>query len=129
MSTDENTITNAEEAKALPTGQWAVDADGKVICLMDTHMGFPQRMWGSKRDGGTKGRMVGYYSLDRAAYPIRLADVDTDACPHKTTNECGQCDICGLAEVGAFEPCYFEPEDEAVFRAAAAHNARIEATR
>ena len=118
-------IRTMEAVRALPSGQWVQDADGKVACLMDTHVGFPQRMWGFKTDGGTKGRMVYHCALDRIALPLHLADVTGGECSHPFHNECGQCEACGLPGVAEGAPRYFDPEGEAAFRAAAAHNARV----
>jgi len=122
-TTSEHAINNVEEASLLPAGQWARDASGMAICLMETHMGFPQRMWGSKIDGGTKGHIVRYCSLDRAAYPLHLGDADTDACSHAKSNECGQCTVCGLPGATDASPLHFDKQGEDAFRMAAEHNA------
>jgi hypothetical protein len=87
----ENTITNAEQAEKLPVGQWVTDANGIGLCLVDTNVGWPQRMWMSI--GGD-----GYTAIDYADYPLRLADIDEEpgVCPHPSTNECGHCKRCGV---------------------------------
>lgn len=90
--TDLTLIETAEEADALPVGQWIVDAEGISRCLVDTNVGWPQRMWMS---GGGRG----YTCIQGAAYPLRLADLveGPDDCPHRWgTNECGHCRRCGV---------------------------------
>ena len=120
----------AEEVEALPTGQWVVAADGRVACLFDTHMGFPQRMWGLKKDGGTKGYVTSYTHINGLPLPLHLADATPKSpCPHTRANECGQCIVCGVLGVGESSPAYFDADGMADFQAAAAHNARIEGTR
>lgn len=81
-------IVTAEQAEALPVGQWVIDADGTARCLVDTNVGWPQRMW--MNEGGTVN-----IAIDGVPYPLQFADVD-DVCPHSWgTQECGHCRRCG----------------------------------
>lgn len=108
-----NTITTSEQIDALPAGQWVIDADGHNACLFDTHMGFPQRMWGFKTNYGTSGKIHSYSHLENLTLPAHLADIDGDfKCPHTDSNECGQCIICGAPGVAEARPAYFVPFDE-----------------
>lgn len=122
---DTNTIATVEQMDALPAGQWALTDDGKAYCLFDTHMGFPQRMWGYKADGGTKGHVYGYTALDGAPLPLHLADVHADSCLHRRTNECGQCLFCGKPEIVPGQPLYFHDGD--LLREVAEHNSKVSA--
>lgn len=120
----ENTITSPEQMQDLPAGQWALTEDGKAYCLFDTHMGFPQRMWGSKAEGGTKGAVRSYTSLETVPLPLHLADIEGDfRCTHAQANECGQCTICGAPGVSEARRVEFVSFGE--FHAAAEHNSRI----
>lgn len=116
-----NTISTPEEAAELPVGQWVFDADGTPLCLVDTHLGWPQRMFMTSF-------AKSFTAVDGVAYPLELADVtDDDQCPHSWGfNECGHCKRCGVV-VGESEPLFFEPDALAVFRAAAEQNSRIDA--
>lgn len=90
------TVTSAEEAANLPLGQWVLDPDGRGLCLVDTHIGWPQRMWMSG---------AAYYALTFVTYPMVLAEVD-GPCDHSAgTQECGHCVRCG-AVVGEAAPLY-----------------------
>lgn len=85
-------IATAAEAELLLIGQWVVDAGGTSRCLVNTHVGWPQRMWMS---GGGRA----YTCIEGAAYPLRLVDLEEgpDACPHRWgTTECGHCYRCGV---------------------------------
>ncbi|GGM77335.1 hypothetical protein GCM10012275_55010 [Longimycelium tulufanense] len=83
-----NTIFTSAEVESLPVGQWVIDADGTPLCLVDTNVGWPQRMW--MHQGGCT-----FSAIDRTAYPLRLADVEQE-CPHSWgTNEYGHCRRCG----------------------------------
>jgi len=124
--TDANTITTIDQMADLPAGQWALTDDGKALCLYDTHMGFPQRMWGSKLDYGTKGAVYSFTSLEGAPLPLHLADVQADGCLHRRTNECGQCLFCGKPEIVPGQPLYLA-DDGDLFRAVAEHNSKIKA--
>jgi len=120
----ENTITTVEQMADLTAGQWALTDDGKAYCLFDTHMGFPQRMWGSKAEGGTKGYVRSYTSLETVPLPLHLAEIDSDyECAHAQANECGQCTICGVPGVSEARPLVLVNVGE--FQAIAAHNSRI----
>lgn len=84
----DTTVNSTQEAEALPPGQWAIGPDGRGMCLVDTNVGWSQRMWMS--DNGRS-----YDALDNVTYPMTLADVDED-CPHSWgTQECGHCRHCG----------------------------------
>jgi hypothetical protein len=121
----ENTITNTEQMEELSAGQWALTDDGKAFCLYDTHMGFPQRMWGSKAEGGTKGAVRSYTSLETVPLPLHLAEIDSDfKCPHAQANECGQCAICGSPGVSEARP--IELVNFGEFQTIAEHNSRVE---
>jgi hypothetical protein len=88
-------------------------------------MGFPQRMWGMKPNGGTKGYVRSYSATDQLPFPLHLADIDGDfSCPHTQANECGQCTICGQPEVSEARRVEFVSFGE--FRAAAEQNSVIE---
>lgn len=124
---DSNTITTVEQMTDLQAGQWACTDDGDAYCLFDTHMGFPQRMWGSKAGGGTRGEVRGYVSLETVPLPLNLADVEASTCTHHRTNECGQCLYCGKPESSDAQPVYFEDPD--LFQAVARHNSKIKAAK
>lgn len=112
---DKHTVHNAAEAEALPSGTWTVDAEGKAWCLIDTHMGFPQRMAAHKRS---------LTNLDNLAYPLQQADFEGD-CEHKWgTHEMGQCIRC-CEVVAEPRPMFFDEEQKRIFRMAAEHNARL----
>lgn len=114
--TDENTIHTPEQAAELPDGTWTVDAEGKAWCMLDTHVGFPQRMAGYKRS---------LTNLDNLAYPLQLADFDGE-CEHKWGHhELGQCVRCGI-RIAEPRPVTFDAPTMDAFRAAAAMNARHE---
>lgn len=124
MAEYEHTITTPEQVAELPVGQWVIDARGTKLCLVDTHMGWPQRMW--MTCGGRS-----FTAIEAVAYPLALADIgDKTPCPHSWgTNECGHCNRCGVVVADA-RPMRFESaDDELVVRVAAAHNARIEEAR
>lgn len=113
----ENVVLTPEEAKALPDGQWVQDASGQAYCLIDTHMGWPQRMAMFKRS---------LKSLDSIEYPLHLADFQGD-CEHKWgSHDLGHCVRCGVV-VAEPRPMFFDAETHDVIRAAAAHNAHLEA--
>lgn len=88
-------IAGPEEVEQLRPGQWAIDAEGRSICLADTHMGWPQRMWmlGYSDDHQRYGSFI---SIPSAAYPLTLADLDEAPCVHgRGKNEMGHCYRCG----------------------------------
>jgi hypothetical protein len=107
------TIETVEAAKSLPDGQWIQDADGDYACLIDTHMGFPQRMAMSKG-----GRYLA--ALHRLTFPLSLADFVGD-CEHKwgLIGE-GHCRRCG--HLIAWSPVVFDEEVMDTFHAAAKAN-------
>lgn len=121
---DEFEIATVEETDRLTPGTWVIDADGDALCLVDTHMGFPQRMWMVK---ARKGRVSLLVDLPSATFPVHEAEIDPDfRCEHRHgKNEMGHCYVCGQV-VGELRPVTFSDEQMAVFRAAAAHNARID---
>lgn len=92
-----NTIFTPEEVDALPVGQWVVDADGTARCLVNTNVGWPQRMFMTSSGS--------YTATDYVAYPLRLADLEDDfVCAHAWgTNECGHCRCCGQVVAPARE--------------------------
>jgi hypothetical protein len=109
MSDPKNTIATIEEAKALPDGQWAQDADGTFVCLMDTHMGWPQRMAMPK--GGRS-----LHSLEQLVFPLHLCDLALDEpCPHKwgLIGE-GHCRRCG--ELIDWRPMYLDGPPVGMFQ-------------
>lgn len=121
---DEYEIATVEDTDRLEPGAWVIDADGDALCLVDTHLGFPQRMWMPKAKAGRVGLMV---NLESATYPLHEAESDPDyVCPHsRGSNEMGHCYLCGQV-VGELRPVTFSDDQMTVFRAAARHNARID---
>lgn len=119
---DKNTISTAEEAKELPFGQWVLDADDTKWCLVDTHMGFPQKMW-----MGTGPNLRRMKHISGIAYPVHLGDLPVDfVCPHRWgANECGHCYGCGRV-IGERREIVFDAPGMATFRAPAEHNALID---
>lgn len=84
-------VGGPERVADLPVGQWVVDASDRKYCLVDTYVGWPQRMW--MHPGG-----MAHTAIDNIAYPLRLADLieSEDACPHSWgTQEMGHCKRCG----------------------------------
>lgn len=117
--TDSTLIENAEQTTALAPGQWVIALDGHSYCLVDTHVGAPQRMWMS-----SNGSM--FTAVDGIPYPLRLADLDEpdDACAHgRGTNEMGHCKRCGRV-VGEARRMFFDAQGIAAMKAAAAANER-----
>lgn len=119
------TIATVEQMKSLEAGQWVLLDDGKAACLFDTHMGFPQRMWGMKTNGGTRGSVRSFVALDGITLPLHLADIEASKCEHWTTNECGQCNFCGLPNAGEAYPVQFVDVATGLIRSVAKHNTRI----
>lgn len=79
-------ITTPAEAEQLPPGQWIYDNQGEPYCLVDTNVGWPQRM---------AMHAATYIALDHLAYPLTLAELDED-CKHTPgPQECGHCRRCG----------------------------------
>lgn len=97
-------VNNAAEVDSLPVGQWAVTADGLNVCLVDTHLGWPQRMW--MHPGGRA-----HSAIDRVTYPLRLADIiEAEPCPHSWgTQECGHCRRCGQVVAEPRELVFVRP--------------------
>jgi len=86
--TDKNEVLTTEAAYALPDATWVFDSTDNPYCLINTHMGFPQRMAMAK--GGRS-----LTALDNLTYPLHLAEF-TDDCEHKWgTHELGHCHRCG----------------------------------
>lgn len=86
MSEMKNTVETVKAAEALPDGQWVQDATGKAYCLVNTHMGFPQRMAMHKRS---------LTNLNNLTYPLHLCDF-VGECEHKWGSfELGHCVRCG----------------------------------
>lgn len=121
MNTDQNTILTPADAEKLTPGQWVFDANDTALCLVDTHMGWPQRMFMTR--GGSS-----FTSIESVDYPLHLADIaDETPCPHRWGfNECGHCKRCGVV-VGESRPLFFDPAGQALVQAAAEHNARLSA--
>nr|WP_278101128.1 hypothetical protein [Microbacterium proteolyticum] len=119
--TDENVIKTVEGLDALTPGEWVIDADGDALCLVDTYLGWPQRMWMPKAKKGRVGLVV---SLGHATFPVALAKIDPEyVCKHgRGTNECGHCYVCG-AVVGERSERHFDAETMAVVREAGRMNA------
>ena len=67
---DEFEIATVEETDRLTPGTWVIDADGDALCLVDTHMGFPQRMWMVK---ARKGRVSLLVDLPSATISASVA--------------------------------------------------------
>jgi hypothetical protein len=89
-----DTIATPAEVEALPPGQWVWDANGTPLCLVDTYVGWPQRMWMDRRGGHF---VIAIDATDLVAYPLTLAEPDepADACQHARTQEMGHCLRCG----------------------------------
>lgn len=86
-----NMITTAAEAATLDAGQWVQDADGTNWCLFQTHVMVHQWMWKAQK-------AQHYVALGGIPYPLHLCDLnekDDYQCPHRDTQECGQCTRCG----------------------------------
>ena len=115
-------IATIEQVKDLPPGQWVLTEKGEAFCIFDTHMGFPQRMWGYKAERGTKGDVRNFMALDQVPLPLGLADVVPTDCLHRRTNECGQCLFCGKPGITDGQPLYFSNFDGALIREVAEHN-------
>lgn len=113
---DENQIADADGARAAQDGQWVEDSEGKPWCLIDTHLGFPQRMAMYK---------TSLTAVENLAYPLHLADF-VGECEHKWgTAELGHCYRCGVV-VGEPRPVFFDEGQMALFEAAGRANARAE---
>jgi hypothetical protein len=85
---DKNEVQTAEAAKDLPDATWVFDSTDNPYCLIDTHMGFPQRM--AMRKGGRS-----LTALENLTYPLHLAEFTGD-CEHKWGHhELGHCHRCG----------------------------------
>lgn len=124
---DENVIEDVTGLDRLTPGEWVIDADGDALCLVDTHLGWPQRMWMPKAKKGCVGLVV---SLESARFPVALAEIDPEyVCKHgRGTNECGHCYLCG-AVVGEVSPRYFDAETLAVVREAGRMNSAYDDAR
>lgn len=95
--TDQSLINSPDEVGGLSVGQWVIAANGRRYCLVDTYVGWPQRMWMSP--GG-----VSNTGIPHVVYPLRLADLDEPdaACPHAWgTQEMGHCKRCGRVVAAA----------------------------
>lgn len=91
-------VATPTEVATLPLGQWVLDANGTARCLVDTHVGWPQRMWMSQ--GGR-----GYTGIEHIPYPLQLMELNEE-CPHSWgAQECGHCRRCGqvIAEATRLE--------------------------
>src|SRR5262245_26404569 len=89
--TEPSLIETPKQAAELPLCQWVVAANDRKYCLVDTYVGWPQRMWMSP--GG-----MAHTAIANIPYPLRLADLveDEGVCPHSWgTQECGHCRRCG----------------------------------
>lgn len=124
---DENVIEDVAGLDRLTPGEWVIDADGDALCLVDTHLGWPQRMWMPKAKKNTLGLVV---SLEHARFPVALAEVDPEyVCKHnRGTNECGHCYLCGVV-VSDARPMYFDAATLDVVREAGRANAEVDARR
>lgn len=117
-----NTIETVEEVSVLPFGQWVIAADNTVACLFDTHVGFPQRMWGVLTSSGG---IRSFVALEQLKFPLALADAimkPGQTCKHRSANECGQCLRCGTPEVSTRHELHFSLEGMKLFRDVAATN-------
>jgi len=123
--TEDNVIEDVAGLDRIAPGEWVIDADGDALCLVDTYLGWPQRMWMPKAKKGRVGLVV---SLEQARFPVALAEIDPKyVCKHgRGTNECGHCYLCG-AVVGEASPRYFDAETMAVVREAGRMNAAYDA--
>jgi hypothetical protein len=122
-------VTTKEDEGALPAGTWVIADDGTEACLFDTHLGFPQRMWGVKLP--RQGRVLSYQALGSLPFPLYVSEViepEGFVCPHRHWNECGQCQRCGKPEVGESHEMFFDEQGMRAFRIAAEHNSRLKAT-
>lgn len=124
---DENVIEDVAGLDRLTPGEWVIDADGDALCLVDTHLGWPQRMWMPKAKRGTLGLVV---SLEHARFPVALAEIDPSyVCEHgRGTNECGHCYLCGVV-VAEARPRYFDAATLEVVREAGRMNSENERRR
>lgn len=114
-----NEITTQEQVNALPVGTWIIDAEGTVACLFETHMGFPQKMWGIRLKGSP---ISSFSAVENAKLPLHLAEIDESegfTCPHFHSNECGQCLRCGKPGVGERREMFFDKLGSDTFRIAA----------
>ena len=88
------TIATPADVDQLTPGQWVWDANNQALCLVDTYVGWPQRMWMDRRGGHF---VVAIDATDIVAYPLTLAEVaePDDTCQHRQTQEMGHCCRCG----------------------------------
>lgn len=113
-----DTVATPADAAVLSAGQWVWDANGEPLCLVDTCIGWPQRMW--QHQGGHA-----WTAIDNVPYPLTLAELDESdyACPHASTQECGHCRRCGRV-VAEPRPQPASPEELAHLRAVLAATSR-----
>lgn len=123
----ENVIKDLAGLDRLAPGEWVIDADGDALCLVDTHLGWPQRMWMPKAKKGRVGLVV---SLEHARFPVELAEINPEyVCKHnRGANECGHCYLCGVV-VSDSSPRYFDAVTMEVVREAGRMNADADARR
>jgi hypothetical protein len=97
----EQVVGPSSAAERYPDGQWVEDADGSFWCLVDTHMGFPQRMAMAK--GGKY-----LTAIENLAFPLRPCRIDLgEPCPHRWGLVAeGHCRRCG--ELIEWRPLYFD---------------------
>jgi hypothetical protein len=111
-------IPTAEEAAALPAGTWVADAEGTFWCLVDTHLGGPQRMAMDK--GGRS-----FIALEGLSYPLDEAEINGECRHSRGANEMGHCLRCGQV-TGELRPVTFDAETRQLMHEVALHNARYE---
>ena len=117
-------VTTQDQVDVLPSGTWATDANGRQACLFDTHIGFPQRMWGIKPKGGPIASFVAITGLTLPLYLCVIDEPEGYTCPHRRPNECGQCQRCGKPGVGERHEWFLDEQGLETFRMAAEANAR-----
>lgn len=109
--TDADLIASLSEVDALAPGQWVWAADDTVWCLVNTCVGWPQRMWMAHERRGL------YVALDGIPYPLLLTEPEGPPCEHSWgAQECGHCKRCGAVVVDA-SPESASPEALAELRA------------
>jgi hypothetical protein len=81
-------IETPAEAWRLPLGTWVYDRRGVKWCLVDTHVGWPQRMFMST---GSRSCV----SVEWMSYPLAEAVLYGDCTHSWGTQECGHCRSCG----------------------------------
>ncbi|MDX3661275.1 hypothetical protein PV646_28555 [Streptomyces sp. ID05-26A] len=85
---DVRRIDTPQQAQALPVCTWVYDRHGDQWCLVDTHVGWPQRMF-------MRGGATAFVSIEWMAYPLAEAELHGDCSHQWGAQECGHCRSCG----------------------------------